>query len=123
MWMLTHLPLTAAIATMGAAMASLIEHARDAHTPAATAWGLCTSAAVVLATTGLLTTSLRAWRDQPDLYRPLSLICAGASAACLGVGIARPAPLLFGLALVLILGVPWTFAVAHRVTHDQTSAV
>jgi hypothetical protein len=42
-WMLTHLPLTAAIAAMGAAVVSLTEHAHAAQTPIATAWGLCTS--------------------------------------------------------------------------------
>ena len=36
-WMLGHLPLTAAIAAMGAAMVSLVGHAHDARTPAATA--------------------------------------------------------------------------------------
>jgi hypothetical protein len=44
--MLTHLPLTAAIAAMGAAMVSLTEHAHAAHTPTPTAWGLCISAAI-----------------------------------------------------------------------------
>src|SRR6516162_6002409 len=47
-WVLGHLPLTAAIAAMGAAMVSLIDHAHDGRTPAATAWVLCAGAAVVL---------------------------------------------------------------------------
>jgi hypothetical protein len=34
--------------------------------------------------------------------------------ACLVLGAARSAPLVLGLALVLVLGIPWTFAVAHR---------
>ncbi|MCZ0991090.1 low temperature requirement protein A [Streptomyces diastatochromogenes] len=37
-WMLTHLPLTAAVAAMGAAMVGLVEHAHAGRTPAATAW-------------------------------------------------------------------------------------
>jgi low temperature requirement protein LtrA len=36
-WMLGHLPLTAAIAAMGAAMISLVDHAHDARPPTATA--------------------------------------------------------------------------------------
>ena len=32
-WMLSHLPLTAAIAAMGAAMISLVDHAHDGRTP------------------------------------------------------------------------------------------
>ena len=39
-WMFSHLPLTAAIAAMGAAMVSLVDHAHDGRTPAATAWVL-----------------------------------------------------------------------------------
>src|SRR6202042_2692416 len=37
-WILGHLPLTAAVAVMGAAMLSLVDHAHDGRTPAATAW-------------------------------------------------------------------------------------
>lgn len=113
-WMLTHLPLTAAIAAMGAAMISLTEHAHIAHTP--TAWGLCISTALVLATTALLTTTLHAWHHQSGLYRPLSLTCLATSALSLGLGIARPTPLVFGLALVALFGIPWAFAVTHRLT-------
>jgi low temperature requirement protein LtrA len=120
-WMLAHLPLTAAIATMGAAMVSLTEHAHAARTPTPTAWALCGATAAVLATTALLTTSLYAWRDEPGLYRPLFLTGIAASILCLGLGIARPTPLVFGLALVALLGVPWTFAVARRATHAGTS--
>jgi low temperature requirement protein LtrA len=36
-WMLGHLPLTGAVAAMGAAMVSLVDHAHDGRTPAATA--------------------------------------------------------------------------------------
>ena len=115
--MLIHLPLTAAVAGMGAAMVSLIQHAHATRTPAATAWALGTSTAVVLASTAVLTTCLRARSDEPGLYRPLFLICMAASAGCLGMGIARPAPLVLVLAVVGIFGIPWAFAVAYRVTH------
>jgi len=43
-WMLGHLPLTAAIAAMGAAMVSLVVHAHDGRTPAATGWILSAGA-------------------------------------------------------------------------------
>jgi low temperature requirement protein LtrA len=119
-WMLTHLPLTAAIAALGAATVSLTEHAHAARTPPATAWGLATSTAIVLAATALLTTSLRARRHQSGLYRPLSLTCLAAAVLSLGLGIARPTPLVFGLALVVLFGIPWAFAVVHRVTHHDT---
>jgi len=114
-WMLGHLPLTAAIAAMGAAMVSLVDHAHDGRTPAATGWVLCAGAAVVLGATMLVAASLQAWQRDRGLYRPLAGICAAVAVACLGVGAARPAPLLLGLALVVLLSIPWVFAVGQRV--------
>jgi hypothetical protein len=65
----------------------------------------------------LVSASLQAWRDDRGLYRPLARICAAVALLCLGAGALRPAPLILGLALVLLLGVPWVFAVAHRVAN------
>ena len=114
--MLSHLPLTAAIAGMGAAMVSLVDHAHDARTPAATGWVLCAAAAVVLCATMLVSASLQAWHRDRGLYRPLARTCAAVAVACLGAGAARPAPLILGLALVLLLGIPWGLTVAHRLS-------
>jgi low temperature requirement protein LtrA len=85
-WMLSHLPLTAAVAA---------------------AWVLCAGAAVVLCATMLVSGSLQARQRDPALYQPLTRTCAAMAAACLGLAAARPAPLLLGLALVLLLGIPW----------------
>jgi low temperature requirement protein LtrA len=115
-WILSHLPLTAAIAAMGAAMVSLVEHAHDSRTPATTAWVLCTGAAVVLCATMLVSASLQAWKRDRGLYRPLARTCAAVALACLAAAAARPAPLLLGIALVLLLSIPWGLAVAHRLT-------
>jgi low temperature requirement protein LtrA len=113
-WILGHLPLTAAIAAMGAAMVSLVDHAHDGRTPAATSWILCAGAATVLGTTMLISASLQAWDRDRGLYRSLARTCAAVSVACLGLGAARPAPLILGVALVLLLSIPWGLAVAHR---------
>jgi len=113
-WMLSHLPLTAAIAAMGAAMVGLVDHAHDGRTPAATAWLLCAGAAVVLAATMLVAASLQAWQSDRGLYRPLARTCAAVAAACLAVGAARPPPLFLGLALVVLLSIPWALTVARR---------
>jgi low temperature requirement protein LtrA len=121
-WMLVHLPLTAAVAAMGAAMVGLVEHAHDSRTPAATAWVLCGGAAVVLCATMVLATSLRVWRLDRGLYRPLARACVAAAVRCGGVGAARPAPLVLGLALVLLFGIPWGLAVAFRLSHEEKSA-
>ena len=121
-WMLGHLPLTAAIAAMGAAMASLVEHAHEGRAPAATAWLLCAGAAVVLGATMLVAASLQDWRRDRGLYRPLAGTCAAVAAACLGVGAARPAPLFLSLALVVLLSIPWGFAVARRLASGTEPA-
>ena len=113
-WIFSHLPLTAAIAAMGAAMVSLVDHAHDGRTPAATAWVLCAGAAVVLAATMLVAASLQAWPADRGLYRPLARTCAAVAVACLAVGAARPPPLFLGLALVVLLSIPWALAVARR---------
>ena len=113
-WILGHLPLTAAIAAMGAAMVSLVDHAHDGRTPGATAWVLCAGAAVVLGAAMLLAATLPAWDDDRGLYRPLARICAAVAVACLGLGAVRPAPLILGLALVVLLAIPWIYAVVRR---------
>ena len=113
-WMLGHLPLAAAIAAMGAAMVSLVDHAHEGRTPAATGWVLSAGAAAVLCSTMLISASLQAWHRERGLYRPLARTCAAVAVACLALGAARPAPLVLALALVLLLGIPRGVAVAHR---------
>ena len=122
-WMLGHLPLTAAIAAMGAAMVSLIAHAHDGRTPAATGWILCAGAAVVLCATLLISASLQAWSRERGLYQPLARTCAVVAVAFLGVGAARPAPLILALALVVLLSIPWAVAVARRLAIGTDSAI
>jgi len=113
-WILGHLPLTAAVAAMGAAMVSLVDHAHDGRTPAATAWVLGAGAAVVLVATMVLAATLPAWDRERGLYRPLAGTCTVSAVACLGLAAARPAPLLLALGLVLLLSIPWIYAVARR---------
>jgi low temperature requirement protein LtrA len=123
-WVFGHLPLTAAIAAMGAAMVSLVDHAHDDRTPAAAAWVLSGGAAVVLGATMLVAASLRTWRRDRGLYRPLARTSVAAAAACVGIGAVRPAPLVLGLTLVLLLAIPWVFAVTRRLSlpaGDDTS--
>ena len=121
-WVLGHLPLTAAIAAMGAAMVSLVDHAHEGRTPAATAWILCAGAAIVLGATTLLATSLPAWNRDLGLDQPLARTCAAVAVACLGLGAARPAPLILGLALVALLSIPWILAVARRLANPADSS-
>ncbi len=121
-WILAHLPLTAAVAAMGAAMVGDVEHAHAGRTGAATAWVLCGGAAVVIAGTMLVAASLEAWRSERELYRPLARVCAVVVVACLALGAARPAPLVLGLVLVLLFGAPWGVAVVYRLRQEEESA-
>jgi low temperature requirement protein LtrA len=116
-WVLGHLPLTAAIAAMGAAMVSLVDHAHEGRTPAATAWILCAGAAIVLGASMLLAASLPAWNRDRGLFQPLARTCAAVAVACLVLGAARPAPLILGLALVALLSIPWVLTVARRLAN------
>jgi hypothetical protein len=98
-------------------MVSLVHHAHDGRTPAATAWILCAGAAVVLCATMLVSASLQAWRSDRGLYQPLAGTCAAVALACLGLAAARPAPLFLALALVLLLSIPWALAVTRRLAN------
>jgi hypothetical protein len=102
---------------MGAAMVSLVDHAHEGRTPAATAWVLCAGAAIVLGATMLVAASLPVWNRDRGLYQPLARTCAAAAVACLALGAARPAPLILGLALVALLSVPWVLAVVRRLAN------
>jgi low temperature requirement protein LtrA len=120
-WMFSHLPLTAAIAAMGAAMVSLIDHAHDGRTPAATAWLLSAGAAAVLCATMLISATLQAFQEDRHFYLPVTRACAAVALACLGVGAARPTPLVLGLVLIALLSIPWGIAVARRLAEPPDS--
>jgi low temperature requirement protein LtrA len=120
-WMIGHLPLTAAIAAMGAAMVSLIRHAHDGRAPASTAWVLGGGAALVLAATMLIASSLADWEADRSFYRPLARTCAVAAAICLAIAALRPAPLILGPALVIALSIPWVTAVMLRLNSKSSA--
>jgi low temperature requirement protein LtrA len=121
-WLFGHLPLTAAIAVMGAAMVSLVRDAHSGRTPAGTAWTLGGGAAAVLCATMLIATSLEAWESDRGFYRPLARTCFVAAALCLGVAALRPPPLILGVGLVVLLSIPWVRAVMLRLNLKTDSA-
>ena len=71
----------------------------------------------------LLSASLQVWHRDRGLYQPLARTCAAVAVACLGIAAARPAPLVLGLVLVLLLGIPWGLAVAHRLANGADSPI
>jgi low temperature requirement protein LtrA len=117
-WMMSHLPITLSIAAAGAAMVSLIGHASDTRTPAATAWLLSGSVALGLVAVTVAEQALADADRLAVVYRPLKPVMAGAAVVALAVGWARPAPWLLALLLVAILSVLWIFAVSRFLQVD-----
>ncbi len=111
-WILSHLPITLAIAAAGAAMVSLIEHAHDPVAPELTSWLIAGSVAVVLVGQIVHGWSLSDARRLAGAYRVLAIAMGVAAVAALVVGLLRPAPWLLALLLGLILLVLWFVAVA-----------
>ncbi|NNL98357.1 MAG: low temperature requirement protein A [Acidimicrobiia bacterium] len=122
-WMVSHLPITMAIAASGAAMISLVEHAGDERAPAATAWVLAGSVAVALVALIGAMRELRDFERLSSVYRPLVPTLAGAAVAALLVGWLRPAPWLLVLTLVMVLGAPWWVAVDRWLRLDDPGSI
>lgn len=109
-WMYSHLPITMSIAAAGAALVSLIEHAHDQRTPAATAWLLCGSIAVGLCSIVITMNSLDDWDRFPTLYRPVAAATVLGAAVVLGLGWLHPAPWLLAVLLLTTLTAVWFIA-------------
>jgi hypothetical protein len=103
-------------------MVSLIRHAHDGRTPVAAAWMLCAGAAVVLCATMVIAACLEAWHRDRGFYRPVARTCAVAAVMCLGIAALRPAPLILGLAVVVVLSIPWVLAVRLRLSGEAGSS-
>jgi low temperature requirement protein LtrA len=111
-WLLTHLPLTGAIAASGAGMVSLIEHAADTVAPQGPAWLIAISTALVLVSEVVNARTLEGNERLARVYKPLSLAMLVAAALAVAVGLVQPPPWLLTLGLATILLVTWLFAVS-----------
>jgi low temperature requirement protein LtrA len=103
-WLVTHLPLSMAVAATGAGMVSLIEHAADDRSPAGTAWLVGGSIALLFLCLAQL---LRLLPER----RGARLVPAGLLAAAVLSVIAaalRPPPWVLTLVLLLALTAVWT---------------
>jgi low temperature requirement protein LtrA len=121
-WMLSHLPITGSITAAGAAMVSLIQHAGDDRTPAATAWLLAGAMAVGLVSLVFTEQTLAEARRLDAVYRPLRVALAVGAVAALAVGAARPAPWVLGLLLAGIMVALWVFAAGRFLRADAWRA-
>jgi low temperature requirement protein LtrA len=102
-WMFLHLPMSLFIAAAGAGMVSLIEHAADNRTPAATAWLLAGATAGIALTLAVLVTTMK--RHPGKELVPFTL--AAAAVLALATGAVRPSPIVLALALNVVLGAVW----------------
>ena len=112
-WLLSHLPMTMAIAAAGAAMTSLIVHAHDPITPPATAWLIAGAVAVGLVMLVVAAWSLADARRLPDVYRKVTLTMLVGAVAALVVGALPVQPWLLALLLTAVLMVVWLVAIGR----------
>ena len=113
LWMEAHLPIAIAIVGAGAATIGLIEHAHEPQTPAATAWLVAGSVALLLVALAVMTRTLADYDRHADIYRPLAFVMVAAAVVALLVGWWQPAAWLLALLLAAILGAVWLFAVVR----------
>jgi low temperature requirement protein LtrA len=85
-WVLSHLPITGSITAAGAGMVSLIGHAHDPSTPAATSWLLAGAVATGLVALVLTEQALVDADRLSVVFHPLGLALSAGAAAALLVG-------------------------------------
>jgi low temperature requirement protein LtrA len=114
-WILSHLPITLAIAAAGAAMVSLVVHATEPVTPPATAWLLCGAvAAVLLGEVATVLTFPDAGAAGVRNRLLLGGLTVGAVAA-LAIGFIPLPPWALAVALNVVLLVTWGIAVSRSI--------
>jgi low temperature requirement protein LtrA len=123
-WILGHLPVTMAVASSGAAMERLIEHASDDRVPVETAWLLSGSVAVGLLALAVIMSALEDSERLAAVYRPVAIALGAAALVSLVIGLLRPAPWALAALLVATLMSVWFFAIIRwLVATDPDEAV
>ena len=106
-WLYSHLPLTMGISASGAAMVSLLEHAGESRTPAATGWLLVGSVVIVLGSVTLACTALPPDEFPDGMARYIAPSFAAAAAVIVVIGLVRPAPLIMVSTISAVLLLVW----------------
>ena len=109
-WILSHLPITMAIAAAGAAMVGLVEHAADPVTPGPTAWLLAGAVAIVLLAEIVTALSFIDKDTEWVTYRPLLGAMAISAGVAVALGFLPLAPWALALALNTLLLALWLVA-------------
>jgi low temperature requirement protein LtrA len=103
LWLVTHLPLSMSVAATGAGMVSLIEHARDHQTPAATAWLIGGAMAVLC---GSLSVIVALVPQRPGA-KLVGYSLVAAALAALAAAAVHPRPWVLAAVLVALLSIVW----------------
>ena len=122
MWVVWHLPLTASIATTGAAMVTLIEHAADPRAPVGAALLVTGSVAVGLISLIMIVRTLQDFEALRAVFVPTSLGMVGGAAAALLIGVWRPAPIVLVASLAIVQTLVWLFGIDRWLRAEMAGA-
>lgn len=106
-WMVLHLPLTMAIATAGATLTGVIEHAEDLRAPAMATWVLAGLVGIALATIAAMVRTLEAWVRHRAVYLPAAIAMSVFAVGSAGLGLLSPSPAVLVLTLLTFLLLVW----------------
>lgn len=112
MWITLHLPLTMSIAAAGAAMVVVVEHATEPRVPISAGWLLSAAVALGLLSLAMIVRTLADYEVLTIVFEPTSRVMLVGAVVALIIGFARPASIVFVLALAAIHAVIWAYAVS-----------
>ncbi len=112
-WLLSHLPITLAIAAAGAGMTGLIDHAHDPSTPPAIAWLIAGSVAAGLLALVAAALTLDDARRLPEVYGKIAWTMVAGAAAALVAAWLQPGPWVLAALLGAILVLVWMVAIGR----------
>ncbi len=121
-WLYGHLPLSMAIASAGAAMVGLVEHANDAHAPAPASWLLTGSTALLLLSLAAVMRSLQDYESEQVVYRQVIRALLVSGVIVLALGVWQPSPLVLVTTVAAVLGGVWWFAVDRWLRQSKSRA-
>ncbi len=114
-WFYLHLPMTAGIAAVGAAVFNIIEHGAEPM-EASVRWLLVASVSLVFACVALLMQSLQLPQEQVSLYRRGGMITLVASALILLLGLIPLATIPLLAILIILMLVPIFYGIKVWIT-------
>lgn len=118
-WSYAHLPVTAGIAMVGAAMVNVIEHATD-PLPVEVRWLLVGSIGIVLVGIALLIRTLPPRANAADAHRmgQIVIFCVAVVIVALGFSTLETIPLLGSIAVLMLM--PVAFGLIYWIKHTET---